>query len=151
LYARCPDSVRAGEKAVALAEKEFEKSLQFGAEYGAFSDTPTIRNSFPYRQLIEARMALAFALLFDGQYQRALDIFELRFEWRLHQFLQLPYPRWTGEPGKTIFLVSDQGLGDTLSYARFVEKCCKRCQYVHAYIQPVLMRTFLNALGHLPN
>ena len=78
-------------------------------------------------------------------------MFELRFEWRLHNFLQFPYEKWRGEPDKVVFLVSDQGLGDTLSFARFVEATCKRAKYVHAYIQPVLMRVFMHALGHIPN
>jgi tetratricopeptide (TPR) repeat protein len=142
-------AVSDAELAVALAEREYYATLE--TEYGPVLETIEIRNSFKYRQLLEARICLAFCLLFDGQYQRGLELFELRFEWRLHHFLQLPYPRWTGAPGKTIFLVSDQGLGDTLSYARFVDLLCARCQYVHAYIQPVLMRTFMNALGHIPN
>jgi hypothetical protein len=77
--------------------------------------------------------------------------FEIRFQWRLHQFLQYPYPRWTGETGKTVFLVSDQGLGDTLSFARFVRETCKRSQYVHCYIQPELMRLFQHAFMDIEN
>jgi len=65
-------------------------------------------------------IAMAFALLFDGQYAEGFKHFEKRFEWRLHSFLQYPYPKWLGEEGKTIFLVADQGLGDTLSFSRFV-------------------------------
>ncbi len=149
MYGNCADAVKAGEHAVALAETAYQAILE--TEYGPVIETPQLRNSFLYRQLLEARMALAFALLFDGQYQRGLAIFELRFEWRLHVFLQLPYPKWNGEPGRTVFLASDQGLGDTLDYSRFVERACKHAKYVHAYIQPVLMRTFMNALGHLPN
>jgi tetratricopeptide (TPR) repeat protein len=103
------------------------------------------------RQLLESKIALAFSLLFDGQYEEAYDLFELRFEWRLHSFLQLPYPRWLGEPDKMVFLVADQGLGDTISYMRFVEETCRRAKYVYAYIQPQLMRLFSLSLGHLPN
>lgn len=137
LFGNCTESVEAAERAVELAQKELDEGK---ADKAALE-----------RQLLETRIALAFALLQDGQYKRGFELFELRFEWRLHHFLQFPYERWRGEPDKVVFLVSDQGLGDTLSFARFVEATCKRAKYVHAYIQPVLMRVFMHALGHIPN
>lgn len=102
---------------------------------------------------INCRMALAFALLFDGQYQEGFKHFENRFEWRLRTFLQYPYPRWEGQDvtDKTIYLVADQGLGDTLSFSRFVERAAKRCKMIHASVQAELMRVFMNSFGHLPN
>lgn len=100
---------------------------------------------------IHTPIALAFALLFDGQYAEGLALFENRFKWRLHNFLHYPYPKWDGSEGKTLFLVADQGLGDTLSYARFVEAAAKRSKYVHAVVQPELMRAFSHAFMHLPN
>jgi hypothetical protein len=142
LFGDTKKSVAAGEKSVELAQAELEATLD--PIYGGGND-------FLKRQLLEAKIALAFALLFDGQYKRGFELFELRFEWRLHSFLQFPYLKWRGEPDKTVFLVADQGLGDTLSYTRFVEMACKRAKYVHAYIQPVLMRVFMHSLGHLPN
>ena len=137
LFGKCSKSVEAGERAVSLAENELNKGIGDKA--------------FLEKQLLESRIALAFALLFDGQYQRGFELFELRFEWRLHNFLQFPYEKWRGEPDKVVFLVADQGLGDTLSFARFVEVACKRAKYLHAYIQPQLMRVFMHSLGHIPN
>jgi tetratricopeptide (TPR) repeat protein len=137
LFGDCASSVDAGERAVELAKKEL--------------DTKVGDMVFLEKQYMEARIALAFALLFDGQYKRGFDLFELRFEWRLHSFLQFPYERWRGERGKTVFLVADQGLGDTLSFARFVERACSISKYVHAYIQPPLMRVFMHAFNHIPN
>ena len=137
LFGNTKESVLAGEKAVVFALKELDEAKD--------------DKSFQERQLLESRIALAFALLFDGQYQRGFELFELRFEWRLHQFLQFPYEKWRGESDKTVFLVADQGLGDTLSFARFTELVCKRSKYVHAYIQPALMRVFMHSLGHIPN
>lgn len=137
LFGKCKDSVWAGEHSVQLAKKELN------ARSGDMA--------FLEKQYLEARIALAFALLFDGQYQAGFELFELRFEWRLHNFLQFPYDKWRGEPDKVVFLVADQGLGDTLSFARFVELACRRSRYVHAYIQPQLMRVFMHALGRIPN
>ncbi len=137
LFGNCTESVEAAERAVELSQKELDEGKADKAFLG--------------KQFLESRIALAFALLFDGQYKRGFELFELRFEWRLHNFLQFPYEKWRGEPDKVVFLVADQGLGDTLSFARFVEATCKRAKYVHAYIQPALMRVFMHALGHIPN
>jgi hypothetical protein len=142
LQGQAEESVASAERAVLLSQKEFDAS--FDPIYGGTND-------FLKRQLLESKIALAFALLFDGQYKRGFELFELRFEWRLHHFLQFPYDKWRGEPDKIVFLVTDQGLGDTLSFARFVEATCKRAKYVHAYIQPQLMRVFMHSLGHISN
>jgi hypothetical protein len=131
-------SVEAAERAVEFATLEL-------------SEAKDDAQAFAKSQLLEARIVLAFALLFNGQYKRGFELFELRFEWRLHHFLQFPYERWQGEPDKTVFLAADQGLGDTLSFARFVQAACKRAKYVHAYVQSPLMRVFLHSLGHIPN
>ena len=96
-------------------------------------------------------ICMAFAHLFAGQYAEGFKYFEKRFEWRLHSFLQYPYPKWLGEEDKTVFLVADQGLGDTLSFSRFVHMAAKRARYIHAYIQPELMRLFMHAFTGLDN
>ncbi len=98
-----------------------------------------------------AEFQLAFALLFDRQYAAGLKAFESRFAARLPNFLLYPYPKWRGENGKTLFLVADQGLGDTLSYARFVEQVSNRCRYIHMCVQAELRRVFEHAFRHLPN
>lgn len=85
-------------------------------------------------------MGLAFALLFNRNLAEGFKAFESRYRYKLKNFTKYPYPVWTGEPGKTIFLVSDQGLGDTLSMCRFLELTCKRAAYVHACVHPELVR-----------
>jgi hypothetical protein len=100
---------------------------------------------------INCEIALAFGLLFNQQWAEGLKHFESRFPWRLQNFLQFPYPKWEGETGATLFLAADQGLGDTLSYARFVESAAARCKYVHLYIQPELLRLFTHSFIHLNN
>ena len=98
-----------------------------------------------------AEAALSFAYLFNGNYELGFKHFECRFKWRLHQFLQYPYPKWSGEPGKTVAVFADQGLGDTLSFARFVERAAKRAKFLHLYIQPALYWQFHDAFLHLKN
>lgn len=96
---------------------------------------------------------LSFALLFDRQFVEGFKRFEIRFRWRLHNFLSYPYAggSWKGEKDKTIFLVSEQGLGDALSYARFVPMAAARARYLHICVQPELMRLFQQAFSHIKN
>lgn len=98
-----------------------------------------------------AEFQYAFALLFDRQYAAGLKHFESRFAARLPQYLLYPYPKWKGENGKTLFLVADQGLGDTLSYARFVEAASRRCRFIHMCVQSELRRVFEHSFRHLSN
>lgn len=93
----------------------------------------------------------AFNLLFNRKLQQGIKHFEARFQYKLKNFLQYPYPKWEGEPDKTVYLVADQGLGDTLSYARFVPAACKRAKYVHAYVQPELLRLFQYSFAGIDN
>jgi hypothetical protein len=95
--------------------------------------------------------AYAFALLFGRKLKLGFEHFEIRFKWRLHQFLQYPYAKWLGESDKTVFLVADQGMGDTLCFARFVHQASKRAKFIHAYVQPELMRLFMHAFIDIPN
>ncbi|MFA5897696.1 MAG: tetratricopeptide repeat protein [Hyphomicrobium sp.] len=96
-------------------------------------------------------MGLAFALLFNRDLAEGFKHFESRYAYRLKNFQRYPYPKWLGEPDKTVFLVSDQGLGDTLSMARFVRAACKRARYVHACVHPELLRLLQYALMDVPN
>ena len=103
----------------------------------------------PEHAVIE--MAYAFALLFNRNLADGFKHFESRWQYKLKNFLHYPYPRWEGEPGKTLFLVSDQGLGDTLSMCRFLRKTCERSQYVHASVHPELLRLLQYALIDVQN
>lgn len=96
-------------------------------------------------------MGLAFALLFNRNLVEGFKHFESRYAYRLHNFQKYPYPKWLGEPDKTLFLVSDQGLGDTLSMARFLRMTCERARYVHACVHPELLRLLQYALIDVPN
>lgn len=87
-------------------------------------------------------LTLAFALMYSGDYAEGLKHFQARVEYILRHFLSYPYPRWQGESDKTVFLISDQGIGDVLSFSRFVPLMLQRCKFVHMRIQPELIRLF---------
>ena len=145
-------STKATELDAGLAYAWLNLSMIHGTLYDTAYAVQCAKNAYaiaPDDPVVE--MALAFAYLFDRQFAAGLKHFEIRFKYKLHTFLQYPYPKWSGEEDKTIFLVADQGLGDTLSYARFVAAVCKRSRYVHACIQPELMRVFQHAFVKIPN
>jgi hypothetical protein len=100
---------------------------------------------------LAGQMSLSFALLFNRQFVEGFREFECRYAYALHNFLHYPYPKWLGESGKTVFLVADQGLGDTLSFARFVPLAASIAKYLHLYVQPELVRLFQHAFMFLKN
>ena len=73
-----------------------------------------------------AETALAFAYLFAGEFAAGLQRFEARIAYKLGQLDSYPYPRWDGKPhqDKTILVLGEQGLGDSLSFARFLPEMC---------------------------
>src|SRR6202043_556594 len=98
-----------------------------------------------------AGMSLAFAYLFDRQWAKGFAEFEIRWKYRLHHFLHYPYPEWAGEPDRNVFCVFDQGMGDTLSFARFLPAVAARSRFVQVSIQPELLRWFQHAFLHIKN
>ena len=95
--------------------------------------------------------ALGLNLLFRGDLRNGLKHFEARFRSKLKHFLTFPYPQWHGEAGKTVFLVADQGLGDTLSFARFLPEAARRCKFMYVGAQKELVRLFKASFQHIPN
>ena len=96
-------------------------------------------------------VALAFALLHAKEYQKGFKHFEARFPYKLQQFLNYPYPKWHGEEGADLFLVSDQGMGDSIDFLRFVPHAQKRCKNIYLGAQPELMRLLHAMFGHHEN
>jgi tetratricopeptide (TPR) repeat protein len=100
---------------------------------------------------VKLRMGLAFARLFNRELAEGLRLFENRFTYKLHAFLQYPYPQWDGKDDAIVYLVADQGIGDTLSFARFVPEACKRSKFVYMAVQPELLRLFAASFGDILN
>lgn len=95
--------------------------------------------------------AHALNLLFAGHMKAGLKHFEARYRYKLKHFLTFPYPQWHGEEGKTLYLVADQGLGDTLSFSRFVRNAVARCKFVYIGAQKELIRLFKASFQDLAN
>jgi tetratricopeptide (TPR) repeat protein len=95
--------------------------------------------------------ALGLNLLFGGKFQKGLKHFEARFRYKLKHFLSFPYPQWHGETGKRVYLVADQGLGDTLSFARFLRQAASRSKFMFVGVQKELIRLFKASFQDVPN
>lgn len=98
-----------------------------------------------------AEVSLAFAHFYSGDFMSGLKHFEARFPYRFPHFMNYPYPKWEGEEGKTIFLVSEQGVGDALSFSRFIEMAAQRSAFIHIVVQKELVRLFKVSFQHLRN
>lgn len=90
-----------------------------------------------------ARVSLAILHMLQGNYPRGLG----EYEWRLAlpeiRRSNLPGQPWRGEPieGKRLFIYSEQGLGDTIQYVRYLALVMKRHPASIVFqVQPGLQR-----------
>jgi hypothetical protein len=90
-----------------------------------------------------ARFNLAVCLLLQGNYQQGWPAYEerWRFEHLRGALPQLPQPRWTGQDlsGKTILVIGEQGLGDTVQFLRFVENLQQKGASVVLAVDPAVV------------
>ena len=96
-------------------------------------------------------LGLAFALLYEYQYAEGLRRFESRFAYKLPRYLNYPYPRWDGGPVGTLFVDCDQGIGDTLSFSRFIGLAAEHAEKVLFAVQPEIARLMRGMLGYYGN
>lgn len=71
----------------------------------------------------EANWNRALLWLQKGDWERGWPAYEWRFRQKEHIPKQFDRPRWMGEPleGRTILVHAEQGLGDTIQFARFLK------------------------------
>ena len=74
------------------------------------------------------------ALMRAGDFVRGLEAYEARWSWKCFRTRKpaVSAPRWQGEdlPGGRILLWSEQGIGDTIQYARYAALVRERCDHV---------------------
>ena len=144
------------QRAVELGSEEAYPWVNLSQAHGAFGERvaalAAARKAYELKPGDTAtQFNLAFALLFNEDYAEGFKFLESRFEHRLKNYLTYPYPKWEGEKDATVFLVADQGMGDTLSFSRFLDHASKRAKYIHAMVQPAVLRAFTETFAHLPN
>jgi len=90
-------------------------------------------------------------LLLQGDFERGWPAYEARWQ---HKKLKLilrdyPQPRWTGSEsltGKTILIYAEQGMGDTLQFARFLPRLIEQGAKVAFEVHPPLVSLLARCL-----
>jgi Flp pilus assembly protein TadD len=120
-YTRGAVRLLSGQPERSLAE--FTRALEIDPEY------------------IEAHKCLGIARLCLGDFAGGYPEYDWRLKLDRFAGLRLPIPLWDGSPlaGKTIMLVSEQGLGDTLQYVRYAPLIQARGARVVVACQPPLL------------
>ena len=116
----------------------------FGAR--RFAEAVTVEHSLLEREpdAVRLHLRLAHALLMEGR----LDEGWAEYEWRLRQpgfeWGTKGLPRWDGsDPARlAIRVVTEQGLGDAMLFARFVREMARRSRRVQLLCRPQLERLF---------
>jgi hypothetical protein len=93
-----------------------------------------------------ARFNLAVCHLLQGNYAQGWPAYEDRWNFQhLRGALpDLPQPRWTGQnlSGKTILVIGEQGLGDTIQFARFCDTLIEQGAKVLLVVDASLVSLF---------
>ena len=68
---------------------------------------------------------LSMNYLLSGNYKKGLKLYEIRTELEKYKLLNIPTfsnPKWDGRPfkGKTLYIYSEQGLGDSIQFSRYI-------------------------------
>jgi tetratricopeptide (TPR) repeat protein len=97
-----------------------------------------------------AHIAVAHLHLLMGNFEAGWNLREARWNGSISTtYPKLPKPMWLGEEeiaGKTVLVVADEGLGDTLQFARYVPLLIERGVRVVLVVQDALYPL----LSHLP-
>ncbi len=79
-----------------------------------------------------AELALAEALLLDGQYREGFHAYAARWRTGAAGIRATDAPAWDGgnAQGKTVLVRAEQGMGDTIQFARFLTAAAERARII---------------------
>jgi tetratricopeptide (TPR) repeat protein len=92
----------------------------------------------------EAEIAVSRAAFLSGDFAKGFAHYEQRFRLIPKPLPNVPRPRWRGEDvaGKTIMLVAEQGIGDSLNFARYAGEIAARGGRCILHLQKELASLF---------
>jgi Tfp pilus assembly protein PilF len=91
----------------------------------------------------------ALALLHMGDYERGWPAYEARWLLDEHQPPRAPLPAWDGRPapGQGLILTTEQGFGDSIQFARFIEAARARVGRITLAVRPPLHALMMSVRG----
>ena len=146
---RLDEALAAHDRALALAPDHFEavynRALvlqdlkRMDAALEGLDRAVALRPDF-----VDPQMTRACALLMVGDFERGWPAYEARWGRPMLQRIKRPWtrPQWRGgEPlrGKTLLLHAEQGLGDTIHFARYAALAAEQGARVILEVQPPLV------------
>ncbi|WP_448533230.1 tetratricopeptide repeat protein [Parathermosynechococcus lividus] len=97
----------------------------------------------------EVHLNYALVLLLLGHFKEGWQEYEWRWQQAEGGLRQYPQPRWQGQSlqGKTLFVYSEQGMGDCIQFARFLPLLAPHAQRIIVAAYPPLLRLFETIRG----
>lgn len=98
---------------------------------------------------LDARLGWARLRLLRGEIPDAWNDYSWRWRRPSAQRPRFARPEWTGEkrPGETLLIYTEQGLGDTIQFVRFIERAAALVGRVVLVAPPPLMRLLKGVAG----
>lgn len=146
------ESTLAAERALDLDPDNFQAYVNLSLTQSVRGDTKTaLESALKARSIADndqTQLAVSFASLYARNPQSGLRLHEARYENQLKNFLNLPWPRLLDQEidGASIAVISEQGIGDTLSFTRFVPLLAKRAARVELLVHEPLNRLMSAAM-----
>ncbi|MCP5002399.1 MAG: tetratricopeptide repeat protein [Planctomycetes bacterium] len=141
-------------KAVSLSPNHSEAHNNCGIvlqEQGNFNDALTaFKKAIASRSDYEdARFNMSMLLLLTGSFTEAWPEYERRLHTKAYGLRTFEQPKWDGSPlnGKRILVHSEQGLGDTIQFVRYLPLVQSRGGHVIFECWPQLLRLLDNCSG----
>lgn len=112
------------------------------------------RQALSLQDSARGRANLALALFAQARFAEAWPYYEARYDDSLQahdavRFADYPWPRWQGESlqDKRILLIGEQGLGDQIQFARFIEPLAAQGARVELICRPGLCQLLASTPG----
>lgn len=100
-----------------------------------------LRKAYELSGNLEIHFDLTMALLSAGRWEEGWEHYEVRLKDRPERlFKQLS--EWDGQPGKVVYAWAEQGVGDTVQFARYLPMLAEVCKGVVFGLPPALWGIF---------